>query len=87
MRRRELVAFIGATAVFPLQAQTQQAGKLPIVGYLGSTTALSESQRVAAFVQRLRELGWIDGRTITIEVRWAEDVTSGSPRLLPSSFN
>jgi len=72
MRRREFVAFIGATAVFPLRAQTQHTGKPPIVGYLGATTALAESQRLAAFMQRLRELGWIDGRTVTIEVRWAE---------------
>ena len=72
MRRREFVAFIGATVVFPLRAQTQHTGKPPIVGYLGATTALAESQQLAAFVQRLRELGWIDGRTVTIEVRWAE---------------
>ena len=42
------------------------------IGYLGTTTTLIQSQWVAAFVQRLRELGWIEGRTITIEVRWAE---------------
>jgi putative ABC transport system substrate-binding protein len=39
---------------------------------LGSTTLSAESQRTAAFVQRLRELGWIEGRTVAIEVRWAE---------------
>ena len=72
MRRREFLALISATAVFPLRAQTQQAGKLPIIGYLGATTALTESQRTATFVHRLHELGWIDGRTIAIEVRWAE---------------
>ena len=72
MRRREFLALISATAVLPLRAQTQQAGKLPIIGYLGATTALTESQRTAAFVHRLHELGWIDGRTIAIEVRWAE---------------
>jgi putative tryptophan/tyrosine transport system substrate-binding protein len=72
MKRRELLGFIGATSLFPLRAQTQQARKLPVVGYLGATTALSESQRTATFVQRLRELGGIEGRTIAIEVRWAE---------------
>jgi len=39
---------------------------------LGSSTASIQSQWVAAFMQRLRELGWIDGRTVAIEVRWAE---------------
>ena len=42
------------------------------IGYLGTTTTLIQSQWVAAFVQRLRELGWIEGRTITIEYRWEE---------------
>src|SRR5262249_29843912 len=40
--------------------------------FLGSTTPLVESQRVAAFMQRLRELGWIESRTIAVEYRWAE---------------
>ena len=47
------------------------AGKLPTIGFLGATPS-AESQRLAAFVQRLRELGWVEGRTITIEYRWAE---------------
>jgi putative ABC transport system substrate-binding protein len=45
---------------------------MPIIGLLGATTLVVESQRVAAFVQRLRELGWVEGRSIAIEVRWAE---------------
>jgi putative tryptophan/tyrosine transport system substrate-binding protein len=49
----------------------QQPGKLPTIGFLGATPSV-ESQRVAAFVHRLRELGWIDGRNLAIEYRWAE---------------
>ena len=52
--------------------QARQAGKPLTIGFLGPTTPSSQSQHVAAFSQRLRELGWIEGRTITIEVRWAE---------------
>jgi putative ABC transport system substrate-binding protein len=52
--------------------RAQQSGKLPTIGFLGAATPLSWSEWTAAFVQRLRELGWIDGRTVTIEYRWAE---------------
>src|SRR5215467_11824470 len=73
MRRREFITLLGsAVTAWPLAARAQQAGKLPTIGLLGATTPLVESQRVAAFVQRLRELGWIEGRTVAIEVRWAE---------------
>ena len=72
MKRREFITLLGGAAAWPLSARAQQTGKLPTIGFLGSATPLVESQRVAAFVQRLRELGWIEGRTITIEYRWAE---------------
>jgi putative ABC transport system substrate-binding protein len=52
--------------------RAQQAGKLPTIGFLGATAPSVESQRVAAFVQRLRELAWVDGRNVAIEYRWAE---------------
>jgi ABC-type uncharacterized transport system substrate-binding protein len=72
MKRREFIALLGGAAVaWPLAARAQQAGKVPTIGFLGST-ASAQSQQVAAFVERLRELGWIDGRTVGIEVRWAE---------------
>ena len=73
MRRRNFITLLGgAAAAWPLAARAQQAGKLPTIGVLGATASLVESQRVAAFVQRLRELGWIEGRTVAIEYRWAE---------------
>jgi putative ABC transport system substrate-binding protein len=73
MRRREFIRLFTSTAVaWPLAVRAQQAGRLPTIGYLGSSTPLAESQRVAAFVQRLRELGWVEGRTLAIEYRWAE---------------
>jgi putative tryptophan/tyrosine transport system substrate-binding protein len=72
MRRREFVTLLGGAAtVWPLAARAQQAGKLPTIGVLGAD-ALSWSPWTAAFVARLRELGWIEGRTIAIEYRWEE---------------
>ena len=73
MKRRQFITLLGSAVVaWPLTARAQQAGKVPTIGFLGPTTPSSQSQHVAAFAQRLRELGWIEGRTITIEVRWAE---------------
>jgi putative tryptophan/tyrosine transport system substrate-binding protein len=71
MRRREFITLLAAAA-WPLVARAQQAGKLPTIGFLGAGTRSGWSDWVAAFVQRLRELGWIEGRTIAIEYRWAE---------------
>jgi putative ABC transport system substrate-binding protein len=71
MNRRDVITLLGGAAAWPIAAGAQQA-VMPIIGLLGATTLVVESQRVAAFVQRLRELGWIEGRTIAIELRWAE---------------
>ena len=73
VRRREVLTLLGGAAVaWPLAARAQQTAKLPTIGYLGATTPSAESQRVAALVQRLRELGWIESRNLTIEYRYAE---------------
>ena len=69
--RREFIKLLGgAAAAWPMVARAQQAAKLPTVGFLGTSTF--RSQWITAFVQRLRELGWIEGRTVAIEYRWAE---------------
>jgi putative tryptophan/tyrosine transport system substrate-binding protein len=73
MERRDFVRLLaGAAAAWPLAARAQQSPKLPTIGFLGAATPLSWSDWTAAFVQRLRELGWVDGRTVSIEYRWAE---------------
>jgi putative ABC transport system substrate-binding protein len=72
VKRREFITLLGgAAAAWPLAARAQQPAKLPTIGYLGGSPA-AESQRVAALVQRLRELGWMEGRNVAIEYRWAE---------------
>jgi putative ABC transport system substrate-binding protein len=75
MRRREFISLLGGVATWPLAARAQQEGKLPTIGLLGSGTAAAQSQWTTAFVQRLRELGWTEGRNLAIEYRWAEGRT------------
>jgi putative tryptophan/tyrosine transport system substrate-binding protein len=72
LRRREFITLLGWAASWPLAARAQQPGKLPTIGFFGQTTRSAASEWVAAFVQRLRELGWIEGRNIAIEYRWSE---------------
>jgi len=72
MQRRYFITLIGGVAAWPLAARAQQGAKQPTIGFLGTTTPSAWSQLVAAFVQRLAELGWIEGRTIAVEYRWAE---------------
>jgi putative ABC transport system substrate-binding protein len=75
MRRRDFIALAGGaagvTAIWPLPT-CAQPGKLPTIGFLGTGTPSGWSQWTAAFVKRLRELGWIEGRNVAIEYRWAE---------------
>jgi putative ABC transport system substrate-binding protein len=71
IERRKFLATLGGAAAWPLAAHAQQQ-TMPVIGFLVAGTPLSHGQWVAAFVQRLRELGWIEGRTIAIEYRWGE---------------
>jgi putative ABC transport system substrate-binding protein len=70
-----LIGALGGAAAWPLTARAQQPTKLPTIGFLVSGTPSSHAQWVAAFVRRLHELGWIEGRTVAIEYRWAEGRT------------
>jgi ABC-type uncharacterized transport system substrate-binding protein len=73
MRRRDFMKVVaGLTVAWPFAACAQQPQKLPIIGYLGTATTSTQGQWVAALVQRLRERGWIEGRTVAIDYRWAE---------------
>ena len=74
MRRRDFLAVASSAMAWPLVAGAQQAGRLPTSGFLGANP-VGFAPWTAAFVARLRELGWIDGRTVTIEYRWSEGRT------------
>ena len=72
MRQREFIAVLGGAAAWPVATRAHQPATLPTIGYLGASPPNVASQWTAAFVQRLHELGWIEGRTIVIEYRWAD---------------
>ena len=75
MKRREFVSLLGGVAaLWPIAAPAQQAPR-PVIGLLGSGTAAAQSEWTAALLQRLRELGWSEGRNLTIEYRWGEGRT------------
>jgi putative ABC transport system substrate-binding protein len=73
MRRRRFLTLVGGAVVaWPAASRAQHPAMPPTIGFMGAATASDESQRVAAFLQQLRQLGWIEDRNITIEYRWAE---------------
>ncbi len=73
MKRREFIAGLGAAPCLPVAGWAQQQSpKLPTIGFLGAASPEIAGQWVAAFVRRLNELGWIEGKTVVIEYRWAE---------------
>jgi putative ABC transport system substrate-binding protein len=72
LRRRDFITLLGGAAAWPVAVRAQQPTKLPTIGYLGPNTRSLDVHRLGALVRRLRELGWIEGRTVAIEYRWAD---------------
>jgi putative tryptophan/tyrosine transport system substrate-binding protein len=72
MHRRVFISGLGVAALWPFATRAQQPTRVPTIGFLGSTSREIASHWIAAFLKRLRELGWIEGRTIAIEYRWAD---------------
>ena len=81
MRRRGFLSLLGGAAVWPL-ARRAESAPLPTIGFLGANTESAQREWTAAFVQRLNELGWVEGRTVAIEYRWAEGQFERSPGLI-----
>jgi ABC-type uncharacterized transport system substrate-binding protein len=80
MRRREFITLVGGSvATWPLAARAQQPP--PVIGFLGPASASAMSGWTAAFVQRLRELGWIEGQTVRIEYRWGDGRADRLPEI------
>jgi putative tryptophan/tyrosine transport system substrate-binding protein len=83
--RRAFITLLGGTAAaWPLTARAQQVGKLPTIGFFSAGSAASLRDWVGALVQRLHELGWIEGRTVAIEYRWADG--HDEPPLVTTTF-
>jgi putative tryptophan/tyrosine transport system substrate-binding protein len=75
MRRRDFITMLGGSAVaWPLGARAQRAEKLPAIGLIGPNSTSVDGPRIVPFVARLGELGWVEGRSITIDYRSAEGV-------------
>jgi len=72
MRRRQFITLVAGATTWPLYARAQQSTKPKTIGFMFASTAAAEHIRRVAFVQRLGELGWIDGRDVIIEYRSAE---------------
>jgi putative ABC transport system substrate-binding protein len=82
LRRREFITLVGGAATaWPLAARAQQM-QLPTIGLLGGATASAQAKWTTAFVQRLRELGWVEGQTVAIEYRWVEGRSERSPAII-----
>jgi putative ABC transport system substrate-binding protein len=80
MRRRDFIGLLGATtAAMPLAARAQQQPRLPVVGFLHSGTP--EPSEIAAFHKGLGEAGYVEGRNVAIEYRWAQNDLSRLPEL------
>jgi putative ABC transport system substrate-binding protein len=81
MRRREFIAGLGSAALWPLAARAQ-APVIPIVGFLNSQSAANYQRQLAAFLGGLTESGYVDGRNVKIEYRWAENHSDRLPALM-----
>ena len=85
LKRREIITLLGgAVAVWPLAARAQQSS-LPVVGYLGVTSADTIADRMRSFRQGLKEIGYVDGENVAIDYRWTENPDQ-LPSLRPSWF-
>src|SRR5947209_17509131 len=86
MQRRQLIALLGgataASTACPPAASAQTRPKIPRVGYIAGTSSAAGGQIVGALRQGLRELGYVEGQTIALEVRWAEGRNERIPELV-----
>src|ERR1700675_1813406 len=81
MRRREFISLVGgAAAIWPLATRAQQPA-MPVVGFINAASAQSYARQLAAFLKGLREMGYVDGRNIVIDYRWADGQNDRLPAM------
>src|SRR5215203_3381636 len=81
MRRREVMAGLGAAVAWPMATRAQQASKVRWIGFLGAISASGYASQVKGLRAGLRELGYVDGENMVIEFRWAEEKYDRLPEL------
>jgi putative tryptophan/tyrosine transport system substrate-binding protein len=86
MRRREFIGLLGGVAAYPLAVRAQQP-KMPLVGFLQPGAPENAAHYVAAFIQGLRELGYVEGQNVAIEYRWGEGQYARLPALAQDLVN